>query len=176
MKQKKSRFFTFLFSFIPGAAEMYMGFMKNGISLMAAFFLSFMIPSILRMSNVFVLFGALIWFYGFFHAGNLASCSNEELQNIPDEFLWDTLSNGRPLDVASPVFRKWTAAILIFCGVVLLWENVSSLLRVLAPEWVWSWLAPFVSRVPQVAVALLLIYIGVKLIRGKKEELYGEEQ
>ena len=176
MKQKKNSFFTFIFSFIPGAAEMYMGFMKSGISLMTAFFLSFMIPSILRMSDVFVLFGALIWFYGFFHAGNLASCSNEELQNIPDEFIWDTFSNGRTLDVASPVFRKWGAGILIFCGVVLLWENVSSLVRALAPDWVWSWLAPFVSRVPQVSVALLLIYIGVKLIRGKKEELYGEDQ
>ncbi len=36
---KKSRFFTFIFSFCPGAAEMYMGFMKNGVTLMAIFFL-----------------------------------------------------------------------------------------------------------------------------------------
>ena len=43
MKQKKkSRFLTFIFSFLPGAAEMYMGFMKNGFSLMMIFFLSFM--------------------------------------------------------------------------------------------------------------------------------------
>ena len=32
-QQKKSKFFTFMFSFIPGAAEMYMGFMKQGVSL-----------------------------------------------------------------------------------------------------------------------------------------------
>ena len=47
MKQKKkSRFLTFIFSFLPGAAEMYMGFMKNGFSLMMIFFLSF-IPAML---------------------------------------------------------------------------------------------------------------------------------
>ena len=36
-QQKKGKFFTFIFSFIPGAAEMYMGFMKQGVSLMADF-------------------------------------------------------------------------------------------------------------------------------------------
>ena len=38
-QQKKGKFLTFMFSFIPGAAEMYMGFMKMGVSLMALFFL-----------------------------------------------------------------------------------------------------------------------------------------
>ena len=36
MKQrKKNKLLTLFFSFIPGAAEMYMGFMKQGLSLMA---------------------------------------------------------------------------------------------------------------------------------------------
>ena len=37
--KKKSRFLSFCFSFLPGAAEMYMGFMKTGMSLMLVFFL-----------------------------------------------------------------------------------------------------------------------------------------
>ena len=36
--KKKNKFFTFLCSFLPGAAEMYMGFMKMGISLLVVFF------------------------------------------------------------------------------------------------------------------------------------------
>ena len=34
---RKNSFFTFLFSFVPGAGEMYMGFMKQGLSLMTLF-------------------------------------------------------------------------------------------------------------------------------------------
>ena len=37
--QKKSKFLTFCFSMMPGAAQMYMGFMKMGTSLMFLFFL-----------------------------------------------------------------------------------------------------------------------------------------
>lgn len=33
MRQKRGKVTTFLCSLIPGAAEMYMGFMKKGISL-----------------------------------------------------------------------------------------------------------------------------------------------
>ena len=36
--KKKNRFLTFCFSCLPGAAEMYMGFMKMGLSLMLVFF------------------------------------------------------------------------------------------------------------------------------------------
>ena len=35
--KKKNGFLAFCFSFIPGAAEMYMGFMKNGLSIMVSF-------------------------------------------------------------------------------------------------------------------------------------------
>ena len=37
MQRKKSRFLVFILSFIPGAGEMYMGFMKQGVTLMAVF-------------------------------------------------------------------------------------------------------------------------------------------
>ena len=48
-QQKKNKFFTFIFSFMPGAAEMYMGFMKQGVCLLALFLLSFIIPRQLRL-------------------------------------------------------------------------------------------------------------------------------
>ena len=56
MRQKKGKVTTFLCSLIPGAAEMYMGFMKTGISMMAAFILCFVVPSVLRLNDVFILF------------------------------------------------------------------------------------------------------------------------
>ena len=70
-QQKKNSFFTLVFSFMPGAAEMYMGFMKNGLSLMGIFALGFIIPVVLRVNDVFILPVIVVWFYGFFHARNL---------------------------------------------------------------------------------------------------------
>ncbi|MCI8355555.1 MAG: hypothetical protein HFI47_10905, partial [Lachnospiraceae bacterium] len=49
--KKKSRFLTFCFSMLPGAGEMYMGFMRTGVSLMLLFFLSIYIPVSLRLSE-----------------------------------------------------------------------------------------------------------------------------
>ena len=66
MKQKrKNRFFTFIFSCLPGAAEMYMGFMKNGLTLMIFFFLSF-VPIVFFSSFEFLMaLGLVICFLDF---------------------------------------------------------------------------------------------------------------
>ena len=37
MTRKKRGFWTFIFSLIPGAGEMYLGFMKRGVSTMLVF-------------------------------------------------------------------------------------------------------------------------------------------
>ena len=38
MSRKKSKGWTFICSLLPGAGEMYMGFMKQGVSIMGLFF------------------------------------------------------------------------------------------------------------------------------------------
>ena len=57
MKNKKSRFWVFVFSFLPGAGEMYMGFMKMGLSLMLGFMLTVAVVSIICMDSL-----ANLWF------------------------------------------------------------------------------------------------------------------
>lgn len=173
-QQKKNQFFTFLLSFLPGAAEMYMGFMRNGISMMAVFCLSIVIPSVLRISDVFVLFTGLIWFYSFFHARNIAACNEEDFQKLEDDFIWSSFVNERNIKVSNPTLRKWGAGILIIFGVVLLWQNMSRMIYRLIPDSLWDIIAPLVDQVPEVVIAVLIIYIGVHMIMGKKEELDGD--
>ena len=64
--KKKSKFVTFCFSLLPGAAEMYMGFMKMGVSLMSLFFLIIMLGMLMNQ-GIIVMAGIVVWFYGFFH-------------------------------------------------------------------------------------------------------------
>ncbi len=174
MKRKKSRFWTFCFSFIPGAAEMYMGFMKNGLSIMALFFVSFIIPVVLRVSDVFILLAVLVWFYGFFHARNLAACADAELQELPDEFVWENFESLKNVKISNPTLRKIAAWVLIIYGGVSLWNTFSWLVYRALPEYLMNYVAPVINVVPESVVAIVIIVLGVKLISGKKEEMKDE--
>ena len=177
MKQKKKNgLFTFICSFVPGAAEMYMGFMKMGVSLMAVFFLSFMIPSVLRASDVFIGFAFIIWFYGFFHARNIAACDDESFMQLEDQYIWSSIFESKTISVSNETARKWIAGILIVVGCGILWNNFYQLLCGLIPDVVWEAVEPVLDKVPQIVVAVLIIAIGLKMIRGKKEVLYAGQQ
>ena len=63
MTNKKSRFWTFIFSMIPGAGEMYMGFFKHGISVMALFWLIVAIATFINLGAlIFLLAGVDVLF------------------------------------------------------------------------------------------------------------------
>jgi TM2 domain-containing membrane protein YozV len=52
MIKKKNSFLTFIFSLIPGAGQMYLGFMKRGLSLMSCFFFIILIENLLVHNNI----------------------------------------------------------------------------------------------------------------------------
>ena len=174
MRQKRGKFTTFICSLIPGAAEMYMGFMKKGISMMAIFILCFVVPSVLRVSDVFILFAVLVWFYSFFHARNLAACGEEEFQALADEYIWSAFIEGKEIKFTNPSLRKWGAIVLIVYGVTQLWHTISRWIYYLIPDYMWPAASMLVDEVPQILVSVVIIIVGLKLIVGKKEELNGE--
>ena len=86
MTKKRNGFLLFCCSLFPGAGEMYMGFMKMGVSLMSIFMLMVAIADMLQLS-IGVLISVVIWFYSFFHVHNLASLSDEEFARVQDDYL-----------------------------------------------------------------------------------------
>ena len=172
MKQKKkNKFFTFIFSFWPGAAEMYMGFMRQGLSLMALFLLTLGVQLTFEYTSFFMLIATLIWFYSFFHARNLRACEEEEFHSLEDDFIWASVVREKDIQISNPVVRKVVSWALLIGGAVLLWENVSKLLYRWIPDVLWDQMYYVVEAVPEIAVAVLIIYIGIHMIKGKKEEL-----
>ena len=172
MKQKKkNKYFTFLCSCMPGAAEMYMGFMKNGLSLMALFFFSLMVPAVLRISDAFILVGVLIWFYGFFHARNLAACEDDIFMELEDVYIWEEFMDGKGVHIPGKTARKICAYALIIFGAISLWQNGAYALYSVIPWDRWNRYAPFIDNIPQIITALMIIVVGFKMIQGKKEEL-----
>ena len=176
MKQhKKNKLMTFLFSLIPGAAEMYMGFMKMGVRLMSLFAVCIIIPVTLRINDVFMLVVAVFWAYGFFHARNLAAMEEESFMLLEDTYVWDGFLKEQNVQITNPAIRKWGAVCFIVAGVVLLWNSLTDMLYWVIPNYLWNELSPIVDRLPQVFIAVVIIIAGMRLIAGKKEELHGEE-
>lgn len=169
MIRKKSKFWTFWFSFIPGAAEMYMGFMKMGLSLMTIFFGLIALSSILELGPVIVLV-AVSWFYSFFHAHNLASIPEQEFYEVEDTYLF-TIADAKQGRDLIRTYRKTFAVILIFTGVLLTWKTCMSMIYGIIPYELYNALSNMTYRLPQLVVGIAIVYLGVVMIRGKKVEL-----
>ncbi len=175
--KKKNRFFTFCCSLIPGAAEMYMGFMKSGVSLMALFFLVITLAIMLNQGAV-AMFGVLIWFYSFFHANHIASLSDEDFREVKDRYLFG-MDAVPGIETLVQKYHKLTACVLIFVGSCFLWSSVTDLLYDLLPD-DYSYIARIMWKIgdfiPSVLIGLLIIVIGVRMLRGKTIDLDTPEE
>ena len=88
MKNKKSGFWNFILSWIPGCSEMYMGFMKMGLSLMAVFW-GIILASIVLNLGPLMFLAMIAWFYSFFHARNMYHMDDELFRVTEDRYLFD---------------------------------------------------------------------------------------
>lgn len=165
MRRKKSKFLTFIFSLLPGAGEMYMGFMKMGVSLMAGFFGIIFLATVTEVSQL-LLIDIILWFYAFFHVHSIAGASDEEFSRLEDKYLipfYDS-NPGRQ----SKMMRRFCSIVLIVLGAFMLWNMGIRMLDSIL-------YLPGVEYVPKVLVAVGLIVLGIVMIQGKKESLDQEE-
>lgn len=175
--KKKNRFLSFCFSFLPGAAEMYMGFMKAGISLMLVFFLLIALSGWIQQT-IIALFDVVVWFYGFFHANHLASLNDEDFAQVKDEYLFGMDSFLSTKGYVEK-HQKWVAYGLIFIGGCFLWNTLTNLLRNILPEQ-YDFIPRMMWRIgsyaPSIVIGAGIIYLGVRLLNGKKMEIVPEEE
>ena len=177
MKKKKNRFLLFCLSFLPGAGEMYLGFMKMGLSLLSLFALIIII-TVYSNIGVMGLVVFVICVYGFFHANNLGALSDEEFYKIEDEYLFGLGEKDMNSlkDFLTGKYRKVFAVILILFGISMLWQTFCRFLRyMVGSDYYYKYISGFMntvsSDVPRMIIAFLIILFGIKLIWGKKEEL-----
>ena len=181
MQRKKSRFWLFICSLVPGAGEMYLGFMKMGLSLMLGFMILIAVASLTNL-GVLSIFPTALYIYSFFHANNLGSLNDAEFYAIKDQYLFgmeglDSLESIRV--TISRKYRKIAAAVLIVIGVLMLW-NLAFDMLVDILGWDNFYLRQiryFMNdRMPRAVIAVAVIWIGINLIRGKKANYIEEEQ
>ena len=91
--KKKNGFLAFCFSFIPGAAEMYMGFMKNGLSIMVSFAV---IVSVFYYSGLDGLasLAIAVWLFAIVHAWKMRKLCKNTTEKIEDRLVFEELKEG----------------------------------------------------------------------------------
>ena len=170
MIKKKGKFLTFLFALIPGAGQMYMGFMKLGVSLMGMFALVICISSWLDFSS-FIFLLPIIWCYAFFDAIHKNSLTDEEFYALEDHYCVSHETIESVKHAFNGKERQVISIVLILIGVDILWKNFFWLLQDLMPWFIYNQIYSLVYRVPQVLIACIVIYVGYHLMKKKKMDL-----
>ncbi len=165
---EKNRLLLFLFSFIPGAGQMYLNMMKKGMVLMslfcgvafcAAFFyfewLLFLLP--------------VIWFYSFFDAINSGHLTYEERLAADKTFFTD-IDHMFSSDMSGILEKShlFLGAILVLAGIYLLFNNVFGNLIWRLDDYL-PGLHGIFHKFPTLLVAIFIIVWGIRLVKGGKK-------
>ena len=159
MKKQKHGFWVFIFSLIPGAGEMYMGFKKQGISIMLLFWGAIALASITGLGWL-AMFLPVIWFYSFFNVHNLKSLSEEEFYSVDDNYILHMDQFSGDIGKFLQKHRNTTAWILILFGICGVVSQVfcTSLYRMIWKT-MYTISATVFLRSPLLSVSLLQVFI-----------------
>ena len=157
---------------------MYIGFMKTGLSLMLGFLLSLALVGITEIGALAVI-SITVYVYAFFHANNIGGLDDEAFAAMEDKYLFgfaDMEQYRLKLDGKN---RNIAAAVLIIVGVCMLWNvgfGVISDYVGLENPLIRHIYYTLRNDVPKVVIALVVIWVGVRLLRGKEEEIVQADE
>ena len=166
----KNGFLTFCCAFIPGAGQMYQGYMKRGLSLILTACLIGMVSSLL---NPVLLLLVVVWMYSFFDTFNLRAQIGAGTAPQDDYLVHINWKDKRMQDfmMDSHKLLGWG---LIALGGLVAYENV--IMRVFGDVmWRWGQNNPvfrafylMLDELPQIVTCVALIVCGLWLVRGPK--------
>lgn len=168
---KKNGILTFLFAFVPGAGQMYQGYMKRGLSLITLFFLCIMAGMLLEQ---LVLTALIVWMYSFFDTFNLRAQFIAGTAPADDYLVHFNTKDAR-LTLFFRDSHKLVGWALIAFGALIAYENI---IMNLLNDVLWRWGRDSVvfrafylvmDRLPDVVLCVALILCGAWLVRGPQK-------
>ncbi|MEE0800120.1 MAG: hypothetical protein U0L91_02440 [Gemmiger sp.] len=156
---KKNGFLTFVFACIPGAGQMYYGYMKRGLSLICYFCLAIIAGMI---ASPLVILSLIVWMYSFFDTYDLIRYLVAG-DPKPDEFLFFEDVSRIKMEVSQRnKILGWGSIAL---GVWLIYDNLLRPVLYAMLSWLGIRAYWFFDQVlPSVIVAVILVYVGVRLL------------
>ena len=163
---KKNALLTFIFACIPGAGQMYYGYMKRGTSLLVYFCLFIMLGTIISPLVVGV---AVVYMFSFFDTYDLIRYLVAG-DPKPDEFLlppdWQKQFGGAKAKM-TPKMNKIIGWCLLLTGVYVMYDSVvwPIVRNILQQLDVYGDIIYTINNaIPSVVVAVLLIVFGGRLL------------
>jgi hypothetical protein len=167
----RNGFLTFCFAFVPGAGQMYQGYMKRGLSLISLFCGCCMLATGITQ---LIILAPIVWMYSFFDTFNLRGQLGAG--NAPaDDYLvhWRAYWDEDEALQALPGRHRLAGWLLVALGLYLLYDKV--LFRVVTRlywahrgNWALQILYQAGQLVPTLVLAAGLIALGVWLVRGAR--------
>ena len=156
----KNGFLTFCGAFVPGAGQMYQGYMKRGLSLILTACLIGMVSSLL---NPVLLLLVVVWMYSFFDTYDLI---RHMAAGEPKEDSLLVLGNYGEIKKLVPQHNRLIGWGLVGIGVWTLYDTfISTWLYTLLCNLVGDGYAyDIITGIPNVVIAALLIFAGLKLL------------
>ncbi len=156
---KKNALLTFIFACIPGAGQMYYGYMQRGLSLITLFCASFMLGA---LAGPLVVTMFIVWMFSFFDTYDLIrhlAAGDPK----PDSLL--LLGDWEDLKRMVPKHNRLLGWGLIALGIWALYDMLLepllySLLAMLNDDLAWQ----VVSAIPTMVIAVALIAAGIWLL------------
>lgn len=166
----KNGFLTFCCAFIPGAGQIYQGYMKRGLSLILTACLIGMVSSLL---NPVLLLLVVVWMYSFFDTFNLRAQIGAGTAP-QDDYLVHINWHDQRMEQFMLDSHKLLGWGLIALGALVAYQNI--LMNTLGDiVWRWGQSSPFfralylmMDQLPEVVVCVALIICGAWLVRGPK--------
>ncbi len=167
---QKNGILTFLFAFIPGAGQMYQGYMKRGLSLLLMCCVIFMLATIFSPVMFVIL---VIWMYSFFDTFNLRAQIAAGTAPEDDYLVHFDPKDKRLMQMMLDSHKLVGWALIAFGGLIayenILMEALNDLM------WRWGRDNPFfrafylvMDRLPTVMICVALIICGIWLVKGPK--------
>ena len=168
----KNGILTFFFAFVPGAGQMYQGYMKRGLSLITMFCLFVAAGSLL---GPLVVGCAIVWMYSFFDTFNLRAQIGAGTAPA-DDYLVHINWHDKRMERFMMDSHKLLGWGLIALGALVAYQNI--LMNTLGDiVWRWGKESPFfralylmMDQLPEIVVCVALIVCGIWLVRGPKSK------
>ena len=167
---KKNGFLTFIFACIPGAGQMYYGYMQRGLSIAMMLILCVMAATVI---NPLLFLCLVIWMYSFFDTFNLRAQFIAGTAPADDYLVHFNTKDAR-LTLFFRDSHKLVGWALIALGAMVAYQNI--IMRVLG-DVMWRWgqnnaffraVYLMLEQLPEVVVCVALIVCGLWLVRGPK--------
>ncbi len=171
---KKNGILTLLVACIPGAGQMYQGYMKRGLSLITMFCLFIIVGSTTGL-DALVVGCIVVYMYSFFDTLNLRAQLAAEKAPEDDYLVHFDWHDARMTQFMGES-HKLVGWGLIALGAIVFYNNI--IMRVLG-DVMWRWgqdnpvfraIYLMLDALPQIVVCVALIVCGMWLVRGPKNK------